>query len=207
MHVNNRTSGTGKRKNRPELRDDFDLKRWKRNSTNQNRLHELTPDQHQTFGNCGGYVSNPCPHGINGVGVLLSPYTTGTKMQRGNVVRAQGDKCSKCCQSWRLGEKKTSQTKHRTVVVANMACNQNNNVNLCNLIYNKLFTDIEDPQCTHCNVQVRGVSGLLNSSSIDRSIEQVKSYDPEDGQKCYHTCFLCQLGLSDLPWKSRALFH
>ena len=57
----------------------------------------MTPDQqHQTFGNCGGYFSNPCPYGINGVGVLLTPYTTGTKMQRANLVRALGDKCTKC---------------------------------------------------------------------------------------------------------------
>ena len=109
--------------------------------------------------------------------------------------------------SWRLCQRKTSQTKHRTLIVSNMTSHQNNNVNLCNLIYNKLFTDVEDPQCAHCNFLVRGVSGLLNSSSIDRSIEQVKSYNPEDGQKGYITCFLCQLGLSELPWESRALFR
>jgi hypothetical protein len=181
------------------------------NLSREHRLAEMLPDERsQTFGQCQGpEEGTPCRAGDDGWPALLTPYTTGTARRKNGTLRLKrGPKCDACFIIRTRVCKNEYTNYHRSQVVANMAYHGSNHVAICNAEYNRLVTNVNEPlQCTHCNAVVVEKMGSPLSLSIDRKFEEIKSYDPADGQENHVTCLFCQRGLKGVPWELRQQFH
>ena len=78
---------------------------------------------------------------------------------------------------------------------------------ICNTVYESLVTNVDDPTCTHCHAEVEQYAGSPLSVSIDRQHENIKSYDPRDGQVNHVACLFCQRALAEVDWEQREEFH